>query len=326
MPENLFLSQPARFLNPADPFCLVYLLAGLIFALVVMLWRRRDRTAIEGRLILRLMGGRRLWFHRSSLLDMKLFVMHGLLLGTAYFILIGSADAWQSAITAGLAGFSSPGFAAPRWLAGGLTTVAQFLAVDLGYWAVHLALHRVPALWEIHKVHHSAEVLTPLTSWRQHPLELIAIANVSGLAMGLTYGMTRWLFGASAAPFELFHINILMFLFLATTYHLRHSGIWIAATGWLGCVIHSPAHHQIHHSTDPRHFDRNLGSVLALYDWMFGTLHIPERRGRVQVGTPGDRPYTGVLDTLIRPLRDAVRVQDKPLLTPPAARRLADTQ
>ena len=43
-------------------------------------------------------------------------------------------------------------------------------------------MHRVPALWEFHKVHHSAEVLTPLTEWRQHPLELMLFPVVIGAA------------------------------------------------------------------------------------------------------------------------------------------------
>ena len=316
MSEAIFY-QVARFFVPRDPFSLIYLFGGLLFALGVMLWRRRRRSVISPRLLRHLAGSRKLWLHRSTVLDMKLFLMHGLLVTTGYVVLVGSSHAWQLSITAGLSEFSTPIVAAPRWLAGALTTILQLLAVDLGYWALHFAFHRIPSMWEIHKVHHSAEVMTPLTWWRQHPIEFVAFANSSGLALGATYGVTRWLFGPNAAPFELFHLNILLVLFLATTHHLRHSSVWIAATGWLGRVVHSPAHHQIHHSTDPRHFDRNLGYALSLFDWVFGTLHIPERRGRVHLGVPEDEPHTSVWDTLIRPLRNAARVLNQPLLTPP---------
>jgi sterol desaturase/sphingolipid hydroxylase (fatty acid hydroxylase superfamily) len=37
----------------------------------------------------------------------------------------------------------------------------------------------------------------------------------------------------------------------------------------------SPAHHQVHHSSNPKHFNKNFGSCLALWDWMFGTLYVP---------------------------------------------------
>jgi sterol desaturase/sphingolipid hydroxylase (fatty acid hydroxylase superfamily) len=307
MPDAV-LYQLVRFLDPHDPFCLIYLLGALLFGLAVMLWRRRGRPAISPRLLWHLAGRRKLWLHRSTILDMKLFLMHGLLAATGYAVLITTSKTCQPAVTAALSVIAAPAVAVPRWLAGGLTTVLQFLAFELSYWALHFAFHRLPSLWEIHKVHHSAEVMTPLTTGRLHPIEFIAFANSGGLALGVTYGVTRWLFGPDAAPFELFHLNILLLLYLATSHHLRHSGIWIAATGWLGHVVHSPAHHRIHHSTDPRHFDRNMGYALSLFDWIFGTLHIPERHGRIHIGVPDDAPHTGVLDTLIRPLRNAVRV------------------
>ena len=49
-------------------------------------------------------------------------------------------------------------------------TVTLFLAYELGYWLNHYVPHRVPFLWEFHKVHHSATVLTPLTNFRVHPV------------------------------------------------------------------------------------------------------------------------------------------------------------
>ncbi|MEP6831481.1 MAG: sterol desaturase family protein [Rhizomicrobium sp.] len=306
--HDALLYQLERFLNPQDSYCLIYLGAALFFALAVALWRRRGRQAIHPRLIRHLLGTRRLWLHRSTILDTKLLFMHGMLLVTGYTLLVASSEFWRIGVASGLGHLSAPLLTAPRWFAGSLTTVLQMLFLDLGYWALHFAFHRIPALWEVHKVHHSAEVMTPLTGWRQHPIEFVAFANLSGLAMGAVAGLTSWLLGVNAAPFELLHVNVLLLLFLTTYFHLRHSGIWIAATGWLGRLIHSPAHHHIHHSTDPRDFDHNLGYALSLFDWMFGTLCIPERSGRVNLGVPDDAPHTGVLDTLIRPLRNATRV------------------
>ena len=47
-----------------------------------------------------------------------------------------------------------------------------------------IGFHKIPALWEFHKVHHSAEVMTPLTELRQHPVEIIVVVNLIGLATG----------------------------------------------------------------------------------------------------------------------------------------------
>jgi sterol desaturase/sphingolipid hydroxylase (fatty acid hydroxylase superfamily) len=54
----------------------------------------------------------------------------------------------------------------------------------------------------------------------------------------------------------------------------------------------SPAHHQIHHSRNPAHFNKNLGSCLALWDWMFGTLYIPSAKREVlEFGVEPDRAH-----------------------------------
>src|SRR5207302_2635125 len=55
-------------------------------------------------------------------------------------------------------------------------TIAFFVAYDFGRFAAHCLLHDVPLLWEFHKIHHSAEVLTPMTTFRAHPLELLLMA------------------------------------------------------------------------------------------------------------------------------------------------------
>ena len=296
--------QALRFLNPRESYCLVYLMGGVLFALAVWVWRRRGRRNLRPEPLLRVLGSRKLWLHGSTRLDAKLYLFHGVLIMVASGLFQGSSELWRAGAGSALTALfgASPQITAPWLLVGAVTTVAQVLALELGYWGLHYAFHKVPALWELHKVHHSAEVMTPLTEWRQHPIEFVAFGNVLTLATGGAYGVFSWLFGPDAQPITLFQVNIILVLHFATFHHLRHSGVWIAARGWLGRLMHSPAHHQIHHSTDPRHFDRNLGYALSVWDWVFGTLVIPERRGRVKLGVEGEAPYRGLLDTLIRPM------------------------
>lgn len=306
---DLLTYQVLRFVNPRESYCLTWLAGGVLFAAAVMIWRRRKRRSVRGRAFLRLLGTRRLWLHRSTRLDAKLYLVHGVLMMVAYGALQTSSELWRAGAH-GLLGAvfgHAPLVHAPVWAVGAATTVLQLLAIELGYWALHAAFHKVPALWELHKVHHSAEVMTPLTEWRQHPIEFALFGNVVVMATGGVYGAMSWLFGPGAQPFTLFQINLLLVLHFATFHHLRHSGVWIAARGWLGRIVHSPAHHQIHHSTDPRHFDRNFGYALSIWDWAFGTLWIPERRGRVTLGVEGEAPYAGVTDSLVRPLASAAR-------------------
>lgn len=85
-------------------------------------------------------------------------------------------------------------------------------------------------------------------------------------------------FGPGAQHCALWEVNVVLLPFYVTFFHLRHSHVWMPVTRWLGRILHSPAHHQIHHSTDPQHANKNLGYVLSIWDWAFGTLYEPTKR------------------------------------------------
>ena len=99
-------------------------------------------------------------------------------------------------------------------------------------------------------------------------------------------------------PFTLLNGNILLVLFLVTYGHLRHSHMWIPFRGVVGHILQSPAHHQIHHSDNPAHWDKNLGFALAVWDWAFGTLYIPAvEREKIRFGVG---PTEGEFSTVPR--------------------------
>jgi sterol desaturase/sphingolipid hydroxylase (fatty acid hydroxylase superfamily) len=162
-----------------------------------------------------------------------------------------------------------------------IITLALFLAYEFGYWVDHYIKHRVPALWELHKVHHSANVLTPLTVFRIHPLDGLIFANIVAISLGVTNGIANYAFGKPITLFSVDDTNIILVLFVHIYVHLQHTHLWIAFTGLAGRVFLSPAHHQIHHSNNPIHFDKNLGSCLAIWDWLFGTLYVPKKEPEV---------------------------------------------
>ena len=204
------------------------------------------------------------WLHRSSLVDYKLFAFTAFFFASgigSYFVTSEGAQfamQWTLSTIAGptpVADHVNPLVAVPM-------AVAYVLLYDLGYWLAHFMMHRSPILWEFHKVHHSAEVLTPFTEYRQHPVELVLFPVFIGIGTGCVYAVAEHVFGMQAQGLSLFSINALMLAFMLTFLHLRHSQLWIPARGWLGRIVQSPAHHQIHHSTDPKHFDKNLGLCL----------------------------------------------------------------
>ncbi len=159
-----------------------------------------------------------------------------------------------------------------------VSTLVLFLAYEIGYFVDHYLKHHVSFLWELHKVHHTADVLTPATNFRNHPIDNVVFGYMLALFIGGASGILAWVFSRHTEIFSVEGKNILFLFFLWTIGHLQHSQFWIPFRGVWGYLVLSPAHHQIHHSCDPVHFNRNLGSVLAVWDWMVGTLEIPSEK------------------------------------------------
>jgi sterol desaturase/sphingolipid hydroxylase (fatty acid hydroxylase superfamily) len=278
----VFLSASVHkiFLSPGGTFSLASLASALAIAVTVLLLRRKPgRRLVRPRALARAIFPRRIIASASMRLDIGLFLLNAFVLGLVFGWAILSYQLVSTLVNGQLAGaFGAPApTALPSLACAVIVTVALFLAFELGYWLDHYLCHTVPFLWEFHKVHHTAEVLTPLTNYRVHPFDTLLLVNILALTMGSTEGTLNFLFGKPAAPLTLWSNNILI---LAGTYlldHLHHTHFWIAFTGVWGKLFLSPAHHQIHHSTDPRHFNKNMGSCLALFDWLFGTLHMPRK-------------------------------------------------
>ncbi len=71
-----------------------------------------------------------------------------------------------------------------------------------------------PILWEFHKVHHTAEVLSPLTVFRVHPIDSLVFANIGAIVLGVTGGVLSHLFGPSLTPFTLSGANAILVGFI----------------------------------------------------------------------------------------------------------------
>jgi sterol desaturase/sphingolipid hydroxylase (fatty acid hydroxylase superfamily) len=303
----------SQFLAPGSTSSLESLLCALAVAVVFLACRRRGRgRPLRARVLVRALFPRRLIESASTKADAGFLVFNIFMAGA----LFGWALLSSHQICLLTDGLLRRTFGAPRWGAlGGLPgqaimTLGLFLAYELGYWIDHYLKHRVPILWAFHKVHHTAEVLSPMTNFRVHPVDSVIFLNIVALVTGLAQGALGYGLGQAAQPLSMAGTNAIFLLFLFLMVHLQHSHIWMAATGFWGRVILSPAHHQIHHSSDPAHFNRNFGSCLSVWDWVFGTLHVPARsRERLTFGVEGvtGDPH-GVTGGLITPFVEAVVV------------------
>jgi len=135
------------------------------------------------------------------------------------------------------------------------TWVILFIGVDLTIYVYHRMTHRIRLLWAGHQVHHSSQYLNTSVALRRKwaqwfeklmwlPLPLLGVPPVLVFTMHslhLLYGLFAHTekIGKLPRPFE--------------------------------AVLVTPSHHRVHHGSDPEYLDKNYGSILIIWDRMFGS-------------------------------------------------------
>ena len=165
-----------------------------------------------------------------------------------------------------------------------LYTTMLFVSSDFSRYLLHRLCHRLPILWQFHQVHHSAEVMTPLTLYRSHPIENLFFIARGTLVTGLITGLFFYLFGTRAIQYQVLGVNALGLLFNMLGANLRHSHVWISYGKIVEHVFLSPAQHQLHHSIHTHHYDSNYGSCLSIWDWLGGSLQLAKESHGLKFG------------------------------------------
>jgi len=269
---------------------------------------------------------RRILTHPSTRTDLKLYFTGAVLAPLTRLFWRFNAVLVAGVLLQGLIALAGPPPGVLAWGWGGAVLLAFAIALgrDLGFYACHLAHHRIPALWAFHKVHHSAEVMTPLATKRNHPVELALIPPCEAIGTALVLAPALYLFETAPRPVEVFGISLVTVVFAALGAHLYHSHIWLAWPAWLQRLILCPAQHHIHHSSAPRHHDKNMANMFTLWDWLFGTLYIaPRQREAFRLGVHGaaGQLHPGVVAAYLVPFADAARAL-RPWLPARLGRRL----
>ena len=286
MPENILNTFGlSAFLHPAKRIYYPYLISALILAIAYFFYTKK-RSGLRKTNFISYLFPKKIWGHKSALIDYKIFILNNLIKAFLIipFVITNLAFAyivigwWENII-----GIQDN----LHWskLNIGLTYTLVFMLVsDFSRFLLHFSLHKVSFLWQFHKVHHSAEVLTPMTLYRTHPIEVYLYKLRSILVFGLVAGSFSFWFRTSLDPVTILHIHIDVFLFNLIGSNLRHSHIPISFGRTLEHIFISPAQHQIHHSKNPKDFNKNLGSLFAIWDWLFKTLSISHSDQKLKYG------------------------------------------
>jgi sterol desaturase/sphingolipid hydroxylase (fatty acid hydroxylase superfamily) len=290
-------------------FSLTSLAAAFLIAALYFVWQRVKRgRRVRVKTIFRALFPKRILRSHSNQADIGYLIFNVFVFGVMFGWAILSYQFISNGIISGLVAVFGPVSPStlPVYVTRSVVTVMLFLAYELGYWFNHWLSHKVPVLWEFHKVHHNAEVLTPLTNFRVHPVYTWIFTNILAFSAAVANGVGNYMFGVTAFQYALSDTNIILVLFIHAYVHLQHSHMWISFRGVLGRIFVSPAHHQVHHSSNPKHFNKNYGSCLALWDWIFGTLYVPGKEREPLTFGFGDHPDAHTMKAeLVDPLINA---------------------
>jgi len=274
MPFRLFFKTESRVF-------LLYLLGALIIAMLLnpvslKYYQRKFCSYL---------------LNSSSLLDMKMICINRLLVSKGFMVTLVSELFITKSTYFLLSGTFGIIKTSDAGLWGGLfLTFLYFVCKDFYKFFRHYLFHRASLLWQFHKIHHSARVLSPFTVYRVHPVYAIIQSSFSAVFMGIIMGVAIYFTAFKFDPILILNLNIFEFIFHAFGSPLRHSPIWISYGRHLEHIFMSPAQHQIHHSRDPKHLDKNLGVFFSLWDWMFGTLCVTDREEKLKFGIADSSP------------------------------------
>ena len=124
----------------------------------------------------------------------------------------------------------------------------------LDYW-LHRVGHESNLFWAAHVVHHQSQRFNFSTALRQESAYPI---------VGCIFFFPLALLGVPPQTYATAGAAVLLYQFWVHTEH-------IGKLGWFDRIFTSPSNHRVHHSINARYIDKNYGSILIIWDRLFGT-------------------------------------------------------
>ncbi|PPR79884.1 MAG: hypothetical protein CFH06_00218 [Alphaproteobacteria bacterium MarineAlpha3_Bin5] len=285
--EAYFPDLVGSLLDPKKRVSVIYLISAVVVALLWGFYTQKRVSTKSFFSILTMLFSKDIWLSPSARADYGLFVINKAIILAAAPVLIS-----RLAITTALFFYFHQYFSSgasilnniPQWLSTVIYTIFLFILDDASRYFLHRLLHQVPFLWAFHKIHHSADKLTPFTVLRTHPVEGLAFFFRSTLVQAITISLFVFLFGEKIDLLEIYGVNLILFLFNFSGANLRHSHVPIAYGNCAEKFLISPAQHQIHHSAALQHQNKNFGAILAIWDYLGGSLHLSTRNMKLNFG------------------------------------------
>ena len=155
----------------------------------------------------------------------------------------------------------------------------MFVIADFIQWNVHRQLHRIPQLWEFHKIHHSVKEMGFAAQFRFHFMETIIYKSVQYIPLAMIgFGIQEF---------------FVIYMFSVFIGHLNHANVgW--NYGFLGYIFNNPKMHIWHHSKElpeAHPYGMNFGLSLSIWDYLFGSAYVPKNGKDIELGFEGDENF-----------------------------------
>ncbi len=146
--------------------------------------------------------------------------------------------------------------------------VILVITEDFMYYWLHRIDHYCRFFWAVHVTHHSSEEFNFTVGFRSSVFQ----------------PLYRFIYFIPLALLGFRAIDI-MFVYSATQIFgiLAHTQT-INKLGFLEYIIITPSHHRVHHGSNVRYLDKNMGMLLVFWDKLFGTFQAEEESDPVKYG------------------------------------------
>ncbi len=168
--------------------------------------------------------------------------------------------------------------------AGNMHTALQllifFIVNDFVQWITHIGLHKIPVLWNFHKVHHSVKEMGFAAHLRYHWMENVLYKPLKTFAVMILFGFEP-------------EMAFMVHFFSISIGHLNHANIKLSY-GPLKYLLNNPVMHIWHHSKElpkGQTVGVNFGISLSIWDYIFKTAYIPKVNGEIELGFDKDEEF-----------------------------------
>lgn len=133
--------------------------------------------------------------------------------------------------------------------------IALFIAEDFVYYWLHRLDHTIRLFWAVHVTHHSSMLMNFTVGFRSSVFQ----------------PLYRFIYFIPLALLGFKPIDILFVYAVTQIWGVFIHTEQIYKMGWLEYILVTPAHHRVHHGSNPLYLDKNMGMFLIIWDKLFGT-------------------------------------------------------